>query len=39
MNRAGARTPEELARVTDTYRDTTGGDVRTLNARASLSRR
>ncbi|BBJ46671.1 putative FAD-dependent monooxygenase [Streptomyces antimycoticus] len=38
MNRAGARTPEELARVTDTYRDTTGGDVRTLNARASLSR-
>ncbi|MFF4481129.1 FAD-dependent monooxygenase [Streptomyces sp. NPDC001520] len=37
MNRAGARTPEELARVTDTYRDTTGGDVRTLNARASLS--
>lgn len=37
MNRAGARTPEELARVTDTYRDTTGGDVRTLNSRASLS--
>ncbi|MFE9062293.1 FAD-dependent monooxygenase [Streptomyces violaceusniger] len=37
MNRAGARTPEELARVTDTYRDTTGSDVRTLNARASLS--
>ncbi|MBI0299635.1 FAD-dependent monooxygenase [Streptomyces sp. PRKS01-29] len=37
MNRAGARTPEELARVTDTYRDTTGGDVRTLNARPSLS--
>ncbi|MFE2446887.1 FAD-dependent monooxygenase [Streptomyces sp. NPDC059426] len=37
MNRAGARTPEELARVTGTYRDTTGGDVRTLNARASLS--
>lgn len=37
MSRAGARTPEELARVTDTYRDTTGGDVRTLNARASLS--
>ncbi|NIY62871.1 flavin-dependent oxidoreductase [Streptomyces malaysiensis] len=37
MNRAGARTPEELARLTDTYRDTTGGDVRTLNARASLS--
>ncbi|MFE3214060.1 FAD-dependent monooxygenase [Streptomyces antimycoticus] len=37
MNRAGARTPEELARVTDTYRGTTGGDVRTLNARASLS--
>ncbi|MBU3871602.1 FAD-dependent monooxygenase [Streptomyces sp. 4503] len=37
MNRAGARTPEELARVTDTYRDTTGGDVRTLNTRASLS--
>ncbi|MER8156784.1 FAD-dependent monooxygenase [Streptomyces sp. NPDC094472] len=37
MNRAGARTPEELARVTDTYRDSTGSDVRTLNARASLS--
>ncbi|MCD9587353.1 flavin-dependent oxidoreductase [Streptomyces sp. 8ZJF_21] len=37
MHRAGARTPEELARLTDTYRDTTGGDVRTLNARASLS--
>ncbi|MBL1114260.1 flavin-dependent oxidoreductase [Streptomyces sp. 110] len=37
MNRAGARTPGELARVTDTYRDTTGGDVRTLNARPSLS--
>ncbi|MFD8097054.1 FAD-dependent monooxygenase, partial [Streptomyces malaysiensis] len=37
MNRAGARTPDELARLTDTYRDTTGGDVRTLNARASLS--
>ncbi|WP_445518863.1 flavin-dependent oxidoreductase [Streptomyces sp. NEAU-174] len=37
MNRAGARTPEELARVTDTYRDTTGSDVRTLNARPSLS--
>ncbi|MFG2579016.1 flavin-dependent oxidoreductase [Streptomyces malaysiensis] len=37
MNRAGARTPEELARLTDTYRDATGGDVRTLNARASLS--
>ncbi|MEU2874383.1 flavin-dependent oxidoreductase [Streptomyces olivoreticuli] len=39
MNRAGGRTPHDLARITDTYRHTTGSDVDALNARASLTPR
>ncbi|MET7763241.1 hypothetical protein ABZS71_14880 [Streptomyces sp. NPDC005393] len=37
MHRDGGRSPRELARVTDTYRQATGSDVRALNTRASLT--
>ncbi|MFI8992732.1 flavin-dependent oxidoreductase [Streptomyces sp. NPDC053542] len=39
MHRAGGRTPQELARITDTYRQATGSDVHELNSRASLTLR
>ncbi|MFF7634634.1 flavin-dependent oxidoreductase [Kitasatospora sp. NPDC008050] len=38
MHRDGGRTPAELARITDTYRRTTGSDVEVLNNRPSFSR-
>ncbi|MEU8827672.1 flavin-dependent oxidoreductase [Streptomyces sp. NPDC048636] len=37
MSRQGGRTPGDLARVTDAYRHATGGGVRELNTRPSLS--
>ncbi|WP_030606640.1 flavin-dependent oxidoreductase [Streptomyces sclerotialus] len=37
MHRAGGRTPQDLARITGTYRHATGSDVTVLNSRASLS--
>lgn len=37
MNNAGARTAQELARVTDNYRHATGSDVEVLNTRPSLT--
>ncbi|QKV96686.1 flavin-dependent oxidoreductase [Streptomyces sp. NA02950] len=37
MNEDGGRTPRDLARVTDTYRHTSGGAVRELNTRPSLT--
>ncbi len=39
MNRAGGRSPRDLARVTAAYRRDTGGDVRALNTPASLTPR
>ncbi|WP_052863161.1 flavin-dependent oxidoreductase [Streptomyces niger] len=37
MHRAAGRTPQELARITGTYRHATGSDVAVLNSRASLT--
>ncbi|MEU7487359.1 flavin-dependent oxidoreductase [Streptomyces sp. NPDC042319] len=37
MHRSIGRTPQELARITGTYRHATGSDVAVLNSRASLT--